>query len=107
MTRNADIKKAAKSDWPWKKVLFELDAKNWSLRQLGIRHGYTNGSALQSAKNSPYPKAEQIIASAIGVEPQEIWPSRYDRYGQPNRKGNTPKRGMLHATTPQDMKQAA
>lgn len=34
-----------------------------------------------------WPKMEELIAKAIGVTPQEIWPSRYNEDG-------TPKRGL-------------
>ncbi len=34
----------------------------------------------------PSPKNEQRIAVALGVKPQDIWPSRYDKSGVPNRK---------------------
>ncbi|ROD80150.1 hypothetical protein C4Z03_027390 [Klebsiella pneumoniae subsp. pneumoniae] len=32
---------------------------------------------MNNALDRRYPKGERIIASAIGVEPSEIWPSRY------------------------------
>ncbi|MDI5816356.1 helix-turn-helix domain-containing protein [Salmonella enterica subsp. enterica serovar Cerro] len=27
--------------------------------------------------DKPYPRGERIIADALGVEPRDLWPSRY------------------------------
>jgi len=32
---------------------------------------------VKEALNRPYPKAERIIAAAIGIAPEVIWPERY------------------------------
>ncbi|EON5665144.1 transcriptional regulator, partial [Escherichia coli] len=32
---------------------------------------------LKNALDKRYPKAEKIIADALGMTPQDIWPSRY------------------------------
>jgi len=32
---------------------------------------------LKNVLSRAYPKAERIIADAIGVDPAQIWPSRY------------------------------
>lgn len=34
-------------------------------------------NTLRSALAAPYLKGERIIAAAIGVKPEEIWPERY------------------------------
>ncbi|HBY9734397.1 TPA: transcriptional regulator [Klebsiella pneumoniae] len=41
------------------------------------RNSGLNARTLNNALDRRYPKGERIIASAIGVEPSEIWPSRY------------------------------
>ncbi|WP_203234307.1 helix-turn-helix domain-containing protein [Burkholderia mayonis] len=51
--------------------------KGWNIRRLAKECGYSNSSALRKAFDSSYPKAERIIADAIGVAPEMIWPSRY------------------------------
>lgn len=63
-------------DWHPADVIAELHKRGWSLRTLGRAHGYSPHS-LRLALRHPWPKAERIIAKAIGVPPQEIWPSRY------------------------------
>ncbi|AVP97942.1 hypothetical protein C7S18_12345 [Ahniella affigens] len=80
-------------DWHWKDVLVALHKAGWSLRQLAIAHGYDDGAPLGEAARRPFPKAEGIIANALNLQPQVIWPSRYDTSGAPNRRrGPAPRR---------------
>lgn len=69
-------KKPALADWHRADVVAALHKKGWSLRELSRQHGLSDGT-LKSALDAPYLKAEGIIAAAIGVEPQHIWPERY------------------------------
>jgi len=92
MTTNADPKKAS-GNWHWADVLAALRKADWSLRQLGIKNGYPDGNALGEAARRPFPKAEKIIADALGLAPKAIWPTRYDDNGIPNRRrGPAPRR---------------
>jgi Ner family transcriptional regulator len=61
-----------------------------TLAQLAIRNGLSGGYCHQ-ALWKPYPAAEQMIADAIGLPPQAIWPERYGRDGRPNR-GRRPRK---------------
>ncbi len=93
MTTHAVPKKASLKDWHWADVLAALRKADWSLRQLGITSGYPDGNALGEAARRPFPKAEKIIADALGLEPKSIWPTRYDDNGNPNRRrGPAPRR---------------
>ncbi|MTI74685.1 MAG: transcriptional regulator [Stenotrophomonas sp.] len=96
MPNGANPKKPVPQDWHRADVKAALDKAGWSLRQLGLHYGYTaDGSPLGEVFRKPWPKAEAIVAAAIGVKPQTIWPSRYDANGQPNRRqkpGPAPKR---------------
>jgi Ner family transcriptional regulator len=47
------------------------------MNDLARAHGYRNFSAIRQALQHAYPKVERIIASALGVPPETIWPSRY------------------------------
>ena len=38
-------------------------------------------STCRMAINVPHSKAEQVIADTLGLEPKEIWPSRYNSKG--------------------------
>ena len=69
-------KKPAQADWHRADVVAALHKAGWSLRHLSREHGLSDGT-LKSALDRPYPKAERIIASAIGLDPKVIWPERY------------------------------
>lgn len=56
----------------------------WTLRRLSLARGLSAG-AVGVALKKPWPRVERIIAEELGREPQEIWPSRYDRDGNPLR----------------------
>lgn len=89
-------------DWDRADIKAALEKAGWSLRQLSIHHGLTP-KTFQHALQRPYPKAEAAIADAIGVKPQLIWPSRYDKDGNPNRKrGRKPKIPCRYITTKWD-----
>jgi Ner family transcriptional regulator len=65
-------------NWHKSKIVSELKIKTGkSLRKLSVENGY-KPKTLQQALERPYPKAEKIIAAAIGVTPSTIWPSRYE-----------------------------
>lgn len=95
MPNTPAAKKPVNKDWYWKDLLTALHKRGWSLRQIGIQENYPDGSALGEAARRPYPKAEAILAAYAGVDhPKEIWPSRYDANGNPNRRmGPAPMRG--------------
>ncbi|MCW4628248.1 MULTISPECIES: helix-turn-helix domain-containing protein [Marinomonas] len=64
------------SDWHRADIVAELKKRNLSVRQLS-RDANLAENTLANALRSPWPKGEKIIADAIGVTPQDIWPSRY------------------------------
>ena len=82
-------------DWHRADIKAALEKAGWSLRSLGKEYGYSPGS-LKLALRKPWPKAEAIIAAAIGVKPWEIWPSRYHN-GKPNRPMDPPRRKVVAA----------
>lgn len=53
-----------------------LMKKGISLSQLGVENGLAK-TTLRNAFDKRYPKGEKIIADALGMEPSEIWPTRY------------------------------
>lgn len=63
-------------DWHPADVVAALRKAGWSLRRLGVAHGYSPCS-LKNVLVMRWPKAERIVADALGVKPEEIWPSRY------------------------------
>lgn len=74
--------RAQKKDWHPADVVAALWKRGVSMRALSLQAGYSPG-ALKHALRRPYPRAEKIIADAIGVHPMEIWPSRYTADGYP------------------------
>lgn len=93
MRERTPEKKPVDQDWHWADVLAALRKAGWSLRQLALAHKYTDGNTLGEAKRRPFPKGERLIAGAIGVKPEMIWPTRYDVHGKPNRRrGPAPMR---------------
>lgn len=64
-------------DWHKADVIAALHKRGTSLRKLAISRGL-NPRTLTKALRLPYPKAEALIAAAVGISPIRIWPSRYD-----------------------------
>jgi Ner family transcriptional regulator len=79
------------ADWHPADIVAAIRKKGWSMNQLGLHHGYGT-NALCLAFRKPYPKAERIIAETLGLRPEQIWPSRYDANGMPNRRRGRPIR---------------
>lgn len=71
-------KKRTLKDWHPADVVAALRKAGWSLRKLSLHYGYTP-TALGHALHRPWPKAQRLIAEAIGVQPESIWPSRYKK----------------------------
>ena len=69
-------------DWHPADVTAELKKRGHSLAGLAIAHGY-DPSAVGKALKKSWPAMEQIIAAAIGVAPETIWPSRYSAGDRP------------------------
>lgn len=66
---------SSEADWHSADIIAALRKAGWSLRRLSIHHGY-HPNGLADAIARPWPKGERLIAAAIGVPPEVIWPSR-------------------------------
>lgn len=77
MNRSHHPKKPATLDWHRADIVAALRKSGWSLRRLSAHHGYASPNTLTHALAKPWPKGERLIAEAIGIDPAEIWPSRY------------------------------
>ncbi|MGU5685245.1 helix-turn-helix domain-containing protein [Aeromonas allosaccharophila] len=64
------------SDWHRADVVAALKKAGISVSQLSRDAGLSS-STLQNTFRAPWPKGERIIAGALGLEPEDIWPSRY------------------------------
>ena len=66
------------TDWHRADIVAALHKQGLSLSQLSLAAGLS-ASTLRTALRAPYPRAERIIAQAIGIPASEIWPSRYPK----------------------------
>jgi Ner family transcriptional regulator len=75
-------------DWHPADVLAALKKRGHSLAGLSVANGY-HPTAAGKALKQPWPAVEQIIAAALALTPQEIWPTRYDDLGRPLPRAKT------------------
>lgn len=74
-------KQETKQDWHRADIVARLKKAGWSVRALSIEAKLAPNT-LAKALDAPYLKGEKIIAAAIGVEAEEIWPTRFERRNQ-------------------------
>jgi Ner family transcriptional regulator len=70
------------ADWHPADVLAGLKKRGHSLAGLSVANGY-HPTAAGKALKQQWPAMERLLAEALGLAPQAIWPSRYDREGRP------------------------
>ncbi|MDP8834543.1 helix-turn-helix domain-containing protein [Serratia marcescens] len=64
------------ADWHPETIKAEIHKRGLSFRTLSLRAGYSKDS-LKSVLRTPCKPYQQIVAAALGVPPETIWPSRY------------------------------
>lgn len=65
------------NDWHRADIIAAVKKTGTSIRRLSLDNGLAE-STLSNTLDRHWPKGERIIATTIGVEPAEIWPSRYE-----------------------------
>lgn len=90
MNQLHEPKKSSLPDWSRPRITMALWEAGWTLRQLSRHHGYKSSTTLARALERSWPKGERLIAAAIGVKPELIWPSRYQF--NTSADSNAPKR---------------
>ncbi|MBS7444577.1 helix-turn-helix transcriptional regulator [Enterobacter sp. 120016] len=65
-------------DWHPADIIAGLRKRSTSLAALSRQSGLAS-STLANALTRRWPKGERLIAEALGVAPEHIWPSRYLR----------------------------
>jgi Ner family transcriptional regulator len=70
------VPQGADSDWHPADILAALKKRGYSLAGLSVANGYHATAAGKALKRS-WPALEAVIAEAIGMKPEQIWPSRY------------------------------
>ena len=63
-------------DWHPADIIAVLKKQGMSLAAVSRNAGLAS-STLTNALNRRWPKGERLIAEALGVAPEKIWPSRY------------------------------
>ncbi len=76
MPTNSKPTQVKEEDWHRADVISALHKRGWSIAALARAHDLGE-STVRSALDKPYPKSERLIAEAIGVAPEVIWPKRY------------------------------
>jgi Ner family transcriptional regulator len=76
------------TDWHPADVLAALKKRGHNLARLSVAHGY-HPTAAGKALKQQWPAMERLVAEAIGVSPQAIWPSRYEGDGSPKLRAKT------------------
>lgn len=95
-------KKPAHQDWHPADIVAALHKRGTTLVRMARQHNPAYAStALHIALRRPWPKAERLIADAIGEPVQAIWPSRYHTDGTP--KSGRGERRKQHTTGPREI----
>ncbi|EQA8866266.1 helix-turn-helix domain-containing protein [Citrobacter braakii] len=63
-------------DWHPADIIAALKKRGMSLSATSRQAGLAS-STLANALTRHWPKGERLIAEALGVAPEQIWPSRY------------------------------
>ena len=71
-------------DTTWKWIKYRLDVLGLSFNKLASIYN-VDRTCFTGLKRKPIPKYERIIADYLGVNPWDLWPSRYDQAHNPNR----------------------
>ncbi len=72
--------KAKARDWHKSDLKAALEKRGWTLSKLDQANDLPGGTC-SFALRKPHPKGEAVVSTALGIDPQVIWPSRYDADG--------------------------
>ena len=72
-------KELGQEDWSKGRILEAVKDKGMSMRKLSEMSGRKPATLYNALRFDHYVLGEQIIAEFLGIEPSEIWPSRYRR----------------------------
>ncbi|EAW0681737.1 helix-turn-helix domain-containing protein [Salmonella enterica] len=67
-------------DWHSADIIAALKKRGTSLSAVSRKSGLAS-STLANALIRNWPKGERLIAEALGIAPEQIWPSRYRNPG--------------------------
>ncbi|MFN3879835.1 MAG: helix-turn-helix domain-containing protein [Nitrincola lacisaponensis] len=67
----------SQQDWHRQDILAAVRKRGITVAELARQNGYNNSATFYNVFKAPYPKVERIIAKFLGLDPSEIWPTRY------------------------------
>lgn len=70
-------------------VIYQLKTRRLDLAKVARRAGVARQQAWKAMHGS-YPKMEAVIAKALGLKPQQLFPERYNRDGLPKGPSSKP-----------------
>lgn len=80
MTTKRTPKKTSRQDWHPADVVAALHKRGITLRKLATQHSVSGEAVVKALRERNLP-SEKRIADAIGISPQDIWPTRYNPDG--------------------------
>ncbi|WP_167856063.1 helix-turn-helix domain-containing protein [Natronospirillum operosum] len=72
-------------------VVYQVAIQGTSLAAVAREKGLAR-QTLYRAFDIPYPRMEKIMADAVGLTPQQLFPERYTKDGLPARRMGRPKK---------------
>jgi lambda repressor-like predicted transcriptional regulator/phage repressor protein C with HTH and peptisase S24 domain len=78
----AKLTKGTTQDWHPEEIKAAIRKTGMTLSDLSRSAGFSDGAA-KRALLIPWPRIEVVIATRLGLKPEEIWPSRYTPEGLP------------------------
>ena len=81
VSQKRTVNGSANVDWHRADVIAGLKKKGTTMSALSRANGLAS-TTLSNALRFPWPKGERSIAEALGLEPRDIWPSRYSQLQQ-------------------------
>lgn len=90
-----DIPLDSERRWEW--IKFQLRVRGTNFAELARTNGL-NERAIRNAKHRPYPRVERAIAQALGLQPVQLWPERWNSNGSPLRQ--RPNRAETNSVYP-------
>ncbi len=69
-------------DWPWWRVREELARRGLKLSDVG-RLAKVTTNAVSMVAHEPRMRLQAVIGDLLGIDPRQIWPSRYAEDGRP------------------------
>ena len=81
-----------RAGWHWADIKAALEKSGYSFARISREKGYLRSTTCWRLKTTTWPDLEKTVADIIGVQPMEIWPSRYKADGSPVGTGIRKKR---------------